>query len=282
MHQNLVFKYFPGPVKERKRYLEDGSVPVPKRTLRWQKKQVKLPETSTQESSVTCRSIVEFPKESELSEVVEDDMTMASCGTEVLSETVSGDESFSSSDSDSFSDHDSLNEISSECYSNLSESDFSELDNFEKDCKQAETDDVNLKKLSAHESQAFCLVSYILKYNLSASAGKDLLQLLQTLCPESEYFKKLKYEEMFSNICKNEPEVCNNRFPDDPDIFRCSIGDCPGLRYIGPVSSQTMSNRQPRCFFIIADVESQLRSLTERNNIWDEIHCTENKTIYKC
>lgn len=268
--------FFSGPVKERKRYLEDCSVPVPKRTIRWQKKHVKQPLTSTPESSVTCENIVELPEECKFLELVEDDMTNASCSTEVLSETVSGDESCSSSDSDSYSDHESLNETSS-----VSESDFSELDDFEKEGKLAEIDDVSKKTLSMHELQVFCLVSYILKYNLSASAGKDLLQLLQTLCPESEYFRKLKYDEMFSSISKCEPEVvhycclCNNRFPDDPDVFRCSIGDCPGLRYTGSVSSQTVSNRQPRCFFIIADVESQLRSLIDRINIWDEIQKTK-------
>jgi len=231
--------------------------------------------TSTEESTITHESIVD------LSEVVENDMTNPSCSTEVLSKTVYGDESLSSSDSDSYSDHDSLNETSSECDENLSGSDFSELDDFKKECKHAETDDVSMKTLSMHESQAFCLVSYLLKYNLSASAGKDLLQLLQTICPESEYFRKLKYEEMFRDISENEPEVihhcclCNNKFPDDPDVFQCSIDNCPGLRYTGPVSSQTMSNRQPRCFFIIADVESQLRSLVERNNIWLEIQKTK-------
>lgn len=80
--------------------------------------------------------------------------------------------------------------------------------------------------------------------------------VIKILCPESEYFKKLKYEEMFSNICKNGHEVihycclCNNRFPVDPDVvfFWYLIGDCPGLRYIGPVLSRTMLNWQPRCF----------------------------------
>ena len=209
--------------------------------------------TSTPESSVTCESNVD--QECKLSEDLENDTANSSCSTEVLSETVSGDHSCSScSDSDSNFENDCFHETSSECDTNLSESDFSEFDDFEKEGNLAQIDDVSKKTLSMHESQAFCLLSYILKYNLSASAGKDLLQLLQTLCPESEYFRKLKYDEMFSNISENQPEVvhycclCNNTFPDDLDVFWCSIGDCPGLRYTGPVSNQTVSNRQPRCF----------------------------------
>lgn len=266
-----AYYIFSGPVKERKRYLKDASLPIPKRTLRWQKKK--------HENRLTCDSRVEVPEERKLSEVVDYDTTSPSCSKEELSETVCVNESFSSSDSDSYSK--SFNETSSEVDTNLSESDFSDLDDSEKEGKHAEINDVIKKTLPAHEAQAFCLVSYILKYNLSASAGKDLLQLLKTLCPESEYFTKLKYDEMFSNISENEPEVvhycclCNNRFPDDPDVFLCSIGDCSGLRYTGPLSSQMVTNRQPRCFFIIADVESQLRSLVERNNIWNELQKTK-------
>ena len=253
----------PGAFKrERKRYLDDPSVPVPKRTIRWREKKANdsLKHTCTEDTNVTGENQGVINSPAELNNKYDipekDDSVTPVCSTGELSEAMNlhGGEYSSESDysyeNDSASELGSIDETSNESSENLSYSDFSDVDMSENEEKY-QTPNGSKKILSESESQAFCLVSYILKYNLSASAGKDLLKLLQTLYPESEYFRQLKYEHLLKNTCDNDPMlvhyccVCQNRFPDDPDIFRCTINECTGLRYVGPVLSQTLSNREP-------------------------------------
>ena len=72
--------------------------------------------------------------------------------------------------------------------------------------------------------------------------------------------------------------MCASNFPQNPDIFKCETENCPGLRYKGSTASQLKAGRQPRAFFVLGDIESQLRSLLERKGVWDIIQTTKDQT----
>ncbi|XP_070537874.1 uncharacterized protein [Ptychodera flava] len=97
------------------------------------------------------------------------------------------------------------------------------------------------------------------------------------ICPESPVLKNIKYDNLWEMASKTNYTVqhycvlCNHLYPSDPDIFQCNENDCEGLRYKGPYSSQMKANRQPRCYFIIADIGAQLKNILERKGVWSLI-----------
>ncbi|XP_070581449.1 uncharacterized protein [Ptychodera flava] len=132
-------------------------------------------------------------------------------------------------------------------------------------------------ELTDTEVQLTCILSYIFRHTLSGSASKDLLKLLDMICPESPVLKNIKYDNLWEMASKTNYTVqhycvlCNHLYPSDPDIFQCNENDCEGLRYKGPYSSQMKANRQPRCYFIIADIGAQLKNILERKGVWSLI-----------
>lgn len=279
---------FVGPVeRQRKRYIDDPTVPIPKRTLIRHASKVNATRSDTVEyeyshevaeatvadlsntvgmlKNVECRDVSECLNTSHMEVGICDDETF-------LEETQANSDACQSSD-----EYDTCSSTST-C-SNTDISDMSDI--CSSDTELEDTPCVEDSNVTECELQALCIVSYILKYNLTATAGKDLLFLLQSLFPGNTNFQNMKYEHLLSKVSKNEPKVmhycgvCNGVFPDDPDVFQCTLADCPGLRYKGTVANQKKQGRQPLCSFVIADIESQLRSLVERNNIWEDIKKTK-------
>ena len=152
----------------------------------------------------------------------------------------------------------------------------------------SEDDNINestRKSYTDKELEVLSVISFLTKHNLTASAGKDLLLLLQTMFPDSVNIKELKYEDLVESG-SNEPheiihycQVCSTPFPAEADVLRCTMANCSALRYKGPQSSQTKLGRQPRCFFVIANVKSQLQSLLQRKGMWDELKESKLKIL---
>lgn len=65
-------------------------------------------------------------------------------------------------------------------------------------------------------------------------------------------------------------------FPADPNVFECAIEGCEGLRYIGSRAFQMKARRQPRYFFVMADVKKQLKNLLERKDVWSGVKKTKD------
>lgn len=134
---------------------------------------------------------------------------------------------------------------------------------------------------SETELNALCLVSYVLRHNSSGIAIQDLLDLLRILCPASSQFKEITYDKVMSIAgqanCKaiDYCSICGQRFPEDPDIFRCTTESCTGFRYKGNLHAQQKADRQAKNSFIIADVEKQIQYILERKGSWENIQCTK-------
>ncbi len=117
---------------------------------------------------------------------------------------------------------------------------------------------------------------------MSGTASQDLLRLLPILCPTVRS-RNLTYETLMSLVEKSECKtvhyctICNTKFPNDPNVFRCQNNGCHEFRYKGSLSSQQKSNRQPRSSFVLADIKVQLRCLLERKGIWLSIQQLKNR-----
>ena len=98
-----------------------------------------------------------------------------------------------------------------------------------------------------------------IKHNLSVKACNDILKFMEgnlthakllAECPQTS-FTEFHY-------CKS----CNKIFPhDNLEIFRCLQEGCNGLRYHGNIQQQKDNIRRPRKFFLITDIEDQIRQL---------------------
>ncbi|XP_070550484.1 uncharacterized protein [Ptychodera flava] len=114
------------------------------------------------------------------------------------------------------------------------------------------------------EIQRLCIMSCILRHNMSGSASKDMLQLMRILCPDSDNLKKMSYQDIMAAsgdadiMTVHYCSICGGQFPEQPDEYLCSTEGCPGYRYKGPLSSQRKENRQPRSCFVLADVKRSL------------------------
>ena len=137
--------------------------------------------------------------------------------------------------------------------------------------------------ISQNETQILCVLSYILRYNLSGTASKDILKLLPLLYPGTSNLQNITYEQLSSVISDTSYKtvhycnICSARFPEDPDKFSCSTNGCTGYRYKGPLSSQMKKYRQPNSCFVIADIRKQLQYLFQRKNTWKSVQETKQR-----
>jgi hypothetical protein len=113
------------------------------------------------------------------------------------------------------------------------------------------------------------LLSCFMRNKLSASAASDIVKTMRKVFPNCTDVQRIRYDDIIKSVGSSTTHevhycpVCSSIFPDDPELFRCSADGCEGLRYKGPLSSQTLKSRTPRQVFVFADVNSQLRQLLE-------------------
>ena len=112
-------------------------------------------------------------------------------------------------------------------------------------------------------------MSVFLKHNISASAGRDILEMMRMLSPESLPVD-FTHDKLWRIACGHSDmkeydycDLCGNIFPLDHDLFTCQTDACNGLQYMGPLSKQKSKGRQPRSSFIIADTRKQFTSLLQ-------------------
>ncbi|XP_060578738.1 uncharacterized protein LOC132735764, partial [Ruditapes philippinarum] len=132
---------------------------------------------------------------------------------------------FSDSDNECMSDQSVEFSDDSSAESFLQSEAGSELSDLELSDDNVISDDEDKNVYSQIELNALCFVSYFLRHNSSGIAIKDLLNLLQVLCPESSQFKDITYDRIMSlagnTNCKvvDYCHICNRAFPEDPDVF---------------------------------------------------------------
>lgn len=157
--------------------------------------------------------------------------------------------------------------------SSRSNSEFEESDLENSHCSNSDNDNsadtTEMGQLSEQSSQALTLLSCFKRHKLSASAATDIIHTMRSIFPNSEEIQRLHYKDILKSVgpCDTRTvhycPMCTTIFPADPDQFRCSAVGCEGLRYKGPVSSQSAKCRVPRQAFVFADVKKQLQQLLE-------------------
>ena len=88
---------------------------------------------------------------------------------------------------------------------------------------------------SDQEKSCMAILSYVSRHCITSEAAKDMIDLIQTACPENETFRTLthckiqevcgKYELHVYDIC----EKCLALLPlDDSNKYHCSTANCNG------------------------------------------------------
>lgn len=132
-------------------------------------------------------------------------------------------------------------------------------------------------KFTEQQLQSLSVLAFILRHNLTGVAANDLLCLLKVISSDSLTLSATKYEELLSKIDHVDFKVCHycpccqSVFPENPDIFKCITSNCRGYRYKGGLLAQTRPNRQSCCFFVVADIKSQLKNLLEQDGLLEKI-----------
>lgn len=178
----------------------------------------------------------------------------------------------------SFVDSDSDEGNESLQSSDSSESDTSDSDTSDSDSDGQPSDDEqhlfeDVKKLnfSVQQLQSLSIVSFVLRHNLTGVAVNDLISLFHVISPE--FSNSTKFEDLLGDVDHVDFKVCHycpccgSVFPEPPNVFQCETPKCKGYRYKGNLSAQSKRNRQPCCFFVIADLKSQLKYLLEQDGL---------------
>lgn len=303
MHVSLtnILLIFVGPLKRvYKLYEEDESVPIPLRTAsRMRHSQRRLYEDSGSSTnllgSVQAEAIPQARNEQcslLLQKQPENYEPLSQEGAQEHSdfdcETREIDENF---------DHEETPlpslyaETDSTGSSNSSGDETTSCDSFS-DASEQSDNEPSEDKLEGHKESdvpALCAMAYRLRHKLSATACKDMLNnLLPILCADPKgSHSHLTYAQMMSVVGETKSktvhycEVCNSIFPDDEDIFTCATNGCNSFRYKGTLeaASQTKKGRQPRHFFILADVKKQLACMLETKGVWESVQNTKSRII---
>ena len=191
-----------------------------------------------------------------------------------LNPSVLQDISFNSSDVSVTSEQISSGEITSDSSIStfFNSSDESDCDNKTTDYS-SEDDACDMDENSSLNScfRSTCILSYILRHNLTRAAGDDILELLKTLHPDCKDYGNLNMKELLNGMSNNTFKCfhycfkCSNLFPDDENILHCQTESCDGTRY------KVLSSKQPKSFFIICDIGQQIKELLLRTEIQTDI-----------
>lgn len=279
-----------------KAYEDDPTIPIPKRTaFRHQALKNVFQDSELNASSTVseeeCQQGIEFNNALTGSDDCLSENHASSECSESSCNTIENNASDITISTDSCDEsYDSFSEMESEYHDSSSSSEMSsEVDSDTDSCAQiveSNTDSCarpNISKYSETEAQAMCIMSHILRHNLTGVAAADLLKLLHVLAPSYNKYEKLSYEKIIA-ICGETSfktvdycSSCERKFPSDPDEYRCQAENCNTFRYKGSLASQKSTNRQPRNCFIIADIQKQLQYILGKKDVWQSVQSTKDK-----
>ena len=110
---------------------------------------------------------------------------------------------------------------------------------------------------STREMETMSILSFMLRYNLTNSAGKDLLELLTSLFPDSLDIASLSYPSELgetSYTIRHYCEKCDNMYPiEDENVFTCATENCSGSKDIWVHCRHRLrtDGNLERCFFSV-------------------------------
>lgn len=218
-------------------------------------------------------SDLESGSQSEFHDCLSDHFSLSDLNSN-SSETYSDFEHFDTSDRSSTFGTDTTDDSDTSWESEFdnSISDSSSCDNY----LQSENSTETSKEISQGENHALKILSCFQKHNLTASACKDILDMIKHLIPNSDGLFDMESIYSSAGVPQMKEvhycEVCGNTFIENPDEFKCSSRNCDGLRYKGSEAKQLSPNRQPRKSFVIADIQSQLTTLLQTPGIFEDIN----------
>ena len=299
------FCFLAGPLKKvKKRYLNDPSLPVPKRTLyRKEARSNKLAEQGKGESSTgngeqqhTATEALDVNEDvltldpaqdhdesfQDYSEIEEELIQNENGGPEDVTSrnmnpyfNVNSEEANHESDRDSES-NDSLNFNTESSSENEQSESSSSNDESDEDKIESQSHKKDCQSFTVLQLQSLAMIAFLLRHKLTGVAVNDLIGLLKVVYPDSS-LGSLKYEELFQVIDKvhfkicHYCHICHKVFPPNKDLFKCETPSCPGFRYKGGHSAQTKANRQAWNFFLIADIKTQLKYILEQDGLLEKI-----------
>lgn len=275
-----------------KAYEDDPTIPIPKRTaLRLQARGIVFQDSelnvSSTDSEEECQQRNEFDGALAGSDnCLSENNASSECGESSCNIIENNETDITMSTDMSDENYDSYSEIESEYGDSSSSSEMSS----EVEYSDSDTDSCvmqNILKYSETEAQAMCIMSHILRHNLTAVAAADLLKLLHVLAPSFNKYENLSYEKIIAICGETSFKVvdycssCERRFPSDPDEYRCQTENCNTFRYKGSLASQKSTNRQSRSYFIIADIQKQLQYILGKKDVWQSVQSTKDKIKHK-
>lgn len=278
----------------KKRYLDDPSISIPKRTLyrHSAKKQLHV-EVVNQYDSEPCMqgiAVVESCQKVQVTEKMWDEIidsqfeytnTPTSCSDVNKDYIVENDTLNSNNSSYIELEEQHLTDESDTFTDNSSESSDYETessDNSTDDCPSDIEVDKKEETFSLQQIQAMCFLSYTTRHHLTGAAGNDLLHFLCVFFPDRTVLQG-SYNDILQSIsyskfkCLHYCSVCSGVFPEDEDIYKCPTDGCAGLRYEG--KEQLLPSRRPFCKFLIADIEKQLVTLFSNSSLFNDIKKTK-------
>ena len=137
------------------------------------------------------------------------------------------------------------------------------------DSSESDDDDVTAL-MTDDDVQTYCALAFSLRHNLSQDAFNDLQKLISILKPSMKINQDL-FKQQLDHRCFHYCEKCEAVFPEDENAYLCQTNNCGNFRYKGNRNAQTKPKRIPRATFVIANIENQLRSILEKEGVWESV-----------
>lgn len=240
----------------KKLYLNDPSIPVPKRTLFWKTSQAKKAAAEKEERTPLNLSKQDSDFIQDMQEGMTTDQELNSDNSEqdpvsslIVQESallveepknicnggsmldLENNDILASSDSEGthseFSDSQSDTELGTDSSDSSSSESESSSEN-DSENEEVESESYNNKtdyKFTPLQLQSLAMIAFLLRHNLTGVAVNDLLGLIKVICPGVSELGNIKYDELFQVIdkvnCKtcHYCSICHNVFPLNPDRY---------------------------------------------------------------
>lgn len=120
-------------------------------------------------------------------------------------------------------------------------------------------------KMTHTEEKLLACDAYALKFNLSQSASKCLVDLVNACMGSSEEKLKAKPHSPANVKVLDICTECHSLYPEDGDVRLCPQNGCKGKRF----KNDHLKVRKN--YFAYTDVGDQIRSVLEKDGIWEEV-----------
>ena len=125
------------------------------------------------------------------------------------------------------------------------------------------------KNFTHEEEKSMALLALLLRYHLGDNGSQDLVKIMNIFNPDCEVKDPNKLKEIIGSTDTKIYEFCDRcytLFPEDDNVFQCSLEGCNNLRFKGTFNKQNLKRK--KAYFTCLLVQQQIQDILQREGMW--------------